>query len=262
MTAAKLFLPHVLRSPKDIAPYFRFGADYVVDISREMGWGVAGLPETVDRAHEAMQEGNTEVDADAATLIGAVLVGDAEFFPALKPWLPRGYRLLMRGFEHPVRRKLLRVAGLYTDTLKPGFGEFYHAYPSVRGEFGAPNFSRPADWPVNGEPATAYLDGYGLKAYQQGVVLGDSVLHVEWYSYAARRVGVDVPGDLVERAKREGVEYFAGERDDLSPEVKRFQQALFTDADWIRDFHDTYGLRSVMLKWAAAGIERAVEQKL
>lgn len=257
MTAAKLFLPHVLRSPNDVAPYFRFGADYIVEVSRELGWGVGDLPETVDNAHDALKEGDTDVDDDVAELVGAVLVGDAEFFPALKPWLPRGYRLLMRGFEHPVRRKLLRVAGLYTDTLEPGFMEFYHAYPSVREGFGAPLFSRPADHPVNGKTPTSYVGGYGLGAYRRRVVLADCVLHVEWYSYAARRVGVDVPRDLVERTVEESVPYFAGIRDELSPDVQRFQQALFTDSEWIRDFHDTYGLRSVMLKQAVKGIEEA-----
>lgn len=257
MTAAKLFLPHVLRSPSDIAPYFRFGADYIVDVTREMDWDIGNIPDTVDRAHQALREGDTDVENEVSTLIGAVLVGDAEFFPALKPWIPHGYRLLMRGFEHPVRRKLLRVAGIYTDTLEPGFREFYHAYPSVRREVGTPNFSRPADHPVNGRPATIHLNGYGLEAYRQGVVLGDAVLHIEWYDYAARRVGVDVPQELLEDAKREGVEYFVGERDELSGDVERFQRVLFRDAEWIRDFHDTYGLRSVMLKQAVKGVEDA-----
>lgn len=261
MTAAKVLSPTALRQPRNVAPYFRFGANYIADVTKTLGIHTNDLSDRIDNAYDALEQENTDVDEDTSTLIAAVLVGDAEFFGALGEWFPPGYKLLMRGFEHPVRRKLLRIAGLYTYTLEPGFMEFYHAYPSVRRDFGAPSYSSPADVLVNDEPATHYINGLGLDAYRRSVVLGDSILHVEWYEYAAGKVGIKVPESLVERTKEESKHYFTHQSEELSEEVREFQRALFSDAEWIRDFHDTYNLRSILLKQAAAGLEDA-RQKL
>ncbi|MDY6780836.1 MAG: hypothetical protein SV760_09950, partial [Halobacteria archaeon] len=110
-------------------------------------------------------------------MVGAVLVGDAEYWKPMASWLPRGYAFLMWSFAHPMRRKLLRLAGIYTETLGDGgFSEFYNAYPSVRNGFGAPVFSRPDDdaMTVDGSEPTSYIDGFCEHA-----VLGDAVLHTE-----------------------------------------------------------------------------------
>ena len=255
MTAAKLIDPRALRDPEDVAPYFRFGAEYVVDVADAMGWN-HDLEPLVERAYKAMREGRTDVSDDIETLVASVLVADAEYWHPIGRWLPRGYALLMRGLSHALRRKLLRLAGIYTETFEGGFSGFYHAYPTIREALGAPEFSRPSDHLVNGKPATAHVDGLSLDSFERRTVLGDSVLHVEWYEYVAERVGVEYDAALCERAVEASPAYFAGVRDELPDDVRELQRAMFTDDDWIRDFHDEYELRSVLFRRAADGIER------
>jgi hypothetical protein len=259
MTAAKLVGPRALRDPEDVAPYFRFGAEYVTDVAGAMGWEHS-LDGTVENAYDAMREGRTDVDDDVETLVSSVLVGDAEYWHPIGRWLPRGYALLMRGLSHALRRKLLRLAGLYTDTYVGGPREFYGAHPSVRDALDAPVFSRPSDHTVDGVPATEHVGGLSLDAFARRTVLGDSVLHVEWYEYVADRVGVDYDTALCERARELSPAYFAGVRDELPEDVRELQYAMFCDDDWIRKFHDEYGLRSVLFRRAAEGIERTAEK--
>lgn len=260
MTAAKLVGLRALRKPEDVAPYFRFGAEYLLDVADSMEWARGSLDETAERAYEAMRDGETDVPEDVETLIYAVLVADAEYWWPIGRWLPRGYALLMRGLSHALRRKLLKLAGVYTGTLETGFWEFYGAYPTVRERLGVPDYSDPDDRTVEGKPATAYVGGLSLDAFARRTVLGDSVLHVEWYEYVAEETGVGYDADLCERAKVESPAYFAGVRDELGDEVRELQRAMFTDDDWIRGFHEEYSLRSVLFKRAAAGIERTAEE--
>lgn len=259
MTGAKLVAPSALRDPEDVAPYFRFGADYLVDVADEMGWE-HDLHGTADRAEEALHEGETDPPEDEAALIGAVLLADAEYWWPIGRWLPRGYALLMRGLSHALRRKLLRLAGIYTDTFEGGFGEFYHAYPTVRERLGTPGFSKPSEHAVEGEPATAHVGGLSLDSFERRTVLGDSVLHVEWYTYVADATGVDYDEELCDRAIEESPAYFAGVSDSLSDDVRELQHAMFTDDDWIRRFHEEYELSSVLFRHAADGIERTAEE--
>ena len=260
MTAAKLVGLRALRSPEDVAPYFVFGAEYLTGVAEEMGWDHGRLEETTERAYEAMRDGRTDVPDDVESLIAAVLVADAEYWWPIGRWLPHGYALLMRGLSHALRRKILKLVGVYTDTLETGFWEFYHAYPTVRERLGTPEYSDPDDCFVDGKPATEYVGGLSLDAFARRTVLGDSVMHVEWYEYVAEKTGVGYDADLCERAKEESPAYFAGVRDSLSDDVRELQRAMFTDDDWIRSFHEEYALRSVLFRRAADGIERTAEE--
>lgn len=260
MTAAKLVHPSALRNPEDVAPYFRFGANYLLDVADDMGWDYGDLDETADEAYEALSDGRTEVREDVEDLIAAVLLADAEYWWPIGRWLPRGYALLMRGLSHALRRKLLRIVGLYTDTLEAGFGEFYHAYPAVRSRIGVPGFSDPDDHLIDGKPATVYVGGVSLDAFERRTVLGDSVLHVQWYTYVADATGVEYDAELCDRAVEESPAYFADVTDELSDEVRELQHAMFCDDDWIRGFHDEYRLRSLLFKRAADGIERTAAE--
>ena len=260
MTAAKLVGLRALSRPEDVAPYFRFGAEYLLEVAEEMGWECGTLDETVESAYESMRKGETDVPEDEKKLIGAVLVADAEYWWPIGRWLPRGYALLMRGLSHALRRKLLKLAGIYTDTLETGFWEFYHAYPTVRERLGTPEYANPPDHPVEGKPATAYVGGLSLESFARRTILGDSVLHVQWYEYVAEEMGVGYDDDLCARAKKESPAYFAGVSDELSDDVRELQRVMFTDDDWIRKFHKEYRLRSVLFRRAADGIERTANE--
>lgn len=264
MTAAKLVWPPALRSPERAAEYFGFGANYVVGVCDAMDWDSGDLEDVARDAKSAMERGETDVPQKQEELVVAVLVGDAEFWWPMGKWLPRGYALLMRGLSHALRRKLLKVAGAYAGGLPDGGLDaargFYHAYPEVRDFADAPRFSVPADHPVDGRPATEHVDGLGLDAFARRTVLGDSVLHVEWFEYVADHVDVEYDEELCDRAKQQSPAYFSGVTDSLDPDVRRLQAAMFSDSDWIRDFHDHYQLRSILFRKAAEGIEETAEE--
>ncbi|MFB6282786.1 MAG: hypothetical protein ABEK59_02490 [Halobacteria archaeon] len=260
MTAAELLGKEVFREPEDAAEYFRYGADYVLDVSRDMGWRVGDLQGTIECGYHAMKNGDTEVDPETARLIGAVLIGDAEYWRPLGRWFPRGYRLLMRGLEHGLRRKLLRLAGIYTDTVEFGGKKqksrnFFYAYPEVRQCFGTPEFTLPGEVLVEGSDPRSYVDGF-----TDHVILGDSVLHTEWYSWVAQKMGIDVNTDLVEKTRNQSLYYFTGNAEVLSEDVRRFQETMFSDYSWIRGIQDEYDLNSILFDWAADGIEETVDE--
>lgn len=260
MTAAKLVGLRALREPEDVAPCFRFGVDYLLEVTDVMGWDCGRLDETAERAYDSMRDGETEVPEDERHLIAAVLVADAEYWWPMGRWLPRGYALLMRGLSHALRRKLLKLAGVYTGALETGFREFYHAYPTVRERLGTPGYSNPEDCVVEGQPATAHVGGLSVDAFARRTVLGDSVLHVEWYEYVAEKTGIEYDDDLCARAKEESPAYFAGVSDKLSDDVRELQHAMYIDDDWIRKFHEEYSLRSVLFRSAADEIERTAKE--
>lgn len=255
MTVLKFVLPTAFRHPSDAADYFRFGAEYIVDVSREMGYDVGDLPERVENATDAMRENRTDVDDDVANLIAVVLVGDAEFYRAFVRWFPPKYCFfaLASGLDYVFRRKLRRLGAIYLGE-ETGWGGWAKGYPDLLEE--PTEFSARDDENVlvDGVPAMNHVNGYPNR-----VVLADAVLHTEWYDHAARYVGVDVDEDLVERTVREGAPYFAGAADELSDDVAEFQRALFIDAQWLRDVNEAYDLDSWACVRAAEAIDIAVE---
>jgi len=255
MTVLKFVLPTAFRHPSDAADYFRFGAEYIVDVSREMGYEVDDLPERVENATDAMRADLTDVDDDVARLIAVVLVGDAEFYRAFVRWFPWKYRVfaLGSGLDYAFRRKLRRLGAMYVGA-ETGWGEWARGYPGLLEE--PTDFTARDDEAVlvDGRPAMDHVDGYPNR-----VVLTDAVLHTEWYEHAARYAGVDVEEELVDRTVEESAPYFAGVTDELSDDVAEFQRALFIDAQWLRDVNDAYDLDSWACTRAAEAIDIAVE---
>lgn len=249
MTVFKLVLPTAFRKPSDAADYFRLGAEYVVDVSREMGWELNDLPERVENAYDAMIANETEVDDDVARLVAVVLAGDADFYRAFVRWFPWRYRVFVVDLDHVFRRKLRRLAALYADDRRErGWRDWLACYPGVLDP--PSSYSTPEDVLVEGVPAPRHVSGYSDRT-----VLVDSVLHVEWYAHAARYAGVDVPENLVERAIEEGARFFAV-GGDISSEAARFQHALFADADWLRGVNEAYDLSS----WACVRGAEAIDE--
>ncbi|MFP4174813.1 MAG: hypothetical protein ACLFSW_03430 [Halobacteriales archaeon] len=251
MTVFKLVLPTAFRTPSDAADYFRLGAEYVVDVTREMGWEVDDLPERVDNAYDAMRENRTDVDDDVAHLVAVVLAGDADFYRAFVRWFPWRYRVFVVDLDHVFRRKLRRLAAMYADDgreCERGWRDYLACYPGVLDP--PSSYSTPDEVLVEGVPAPRHVSGYADRT-----VLVDSVLHAEWYAHTARYVGVDVPEPLVRDAVEEGARFFAV-GGDISPEVARFQYALFADADWLRGVNEAYNLSS----WACVRGAEAIDE--
>ncbi|MDY6780837.1 MAG: hypothetical protein SV760_09955, partial [Halobacteria archaeon] len=69
MTAVKVLSPRMLRSPEQVADYFLYGADYIVDVSEEMGFETDDLDERIENAYDAMSEGETDVDDEVAAAL-------------------------------------------------------------------------------------------------------------------------------------------------------------------------------------------------
>ncbi|MFC6770977.1 hypothetical protein ACFQDD_05510, partial [Halorubrum pallidum] len=107
----------------------------------------------------------------------------------------------------------------------------------------APRYSRPRDVIVDGEPALSDVSGF-----RDRFLLADSLLHLEWFVRVAAADGIDVPSALVERTREESLAYYAGDRERLSPTVRRFQRLLFADDAWVRRVDERYDLDSRLFR--------------
>jgi hypothetical protein len=213
-----------VRSPSDFAPWFRFGAEYVRDVTDEMGFDAPPLTGRIEAGVAAMERGETAPDPAVARLVAADLLADAVFTAPFCKWTPRWYELALTALEPVAERRLRAVATEYARGVK---------------HLSVPRFSRPRDVLVDGRPATEFVSGFADR-----FVLADAVLHVEWYAYVARQAGVEVPSAFLARAREETVRYYTGQAPTLSPRVRRFQHQLFGDGAWVRRVDDAYGLDS------------------
>lgn len=209
------------RSPDAFADYYRFGAEYVLEVTTGMGFDHPGIAEPMTNAAAAMEAGETAVPAAEARSIAAVLLGDAEWFGPFRRWLPLVPRYSNAVRTAPLVRALRDVGGTYASQLE---------------SFEQPTFSEPETVTVEGEPVVNLVDGT-----ESRLVLATSLLHLEWYVDVAERLGVTLPVDLVDRTWEESKRYFTGNAESLSGDVREFQFHLFQDIYWIEKFERRYG---------------------
>ena len=226
-----------VRSPSDFAPWFRFGAEYVRDVTDEMGFDAPPLDDRIEAALAALERDDTDPEPDVARLVAADLFADAAFAEPYCQWTPLWYELALAGLNAVAERRLRAVAGDYAAGID---------HVSV------PRFSRPHDVFVDGRPAVEFVSGFGDR-----FVFADAVLHLEWYVHVAREAGVDLPPRFLAQAREETVAYYAGRRENLSPRVREFQYHLFSDDEWVRRIDDAYGLDS----WLFSVWERLLREE-
>jgi len=169
----------------------------------------------------------TTLSSAAARSVATTLVADGAFSEPYCEWLPTWYEL---GLIAPIRYGEWRLRRVAAEIAT-------RAGVTVT----APRFSRPQDVLVDGRPALASVSGF-----RDRFLLADALLHVEWFVHVAAADGIDVPTDLIERTREESLSHYAGDRNQLSPEVRRFQRLLFADDEWVRRVDDRYGLNSAL----------------
>lgn len=196
-----------------------------------MGFPGAGALDG-DRIAAVLADEPTGLTPDAARSVATTLLADGAFSEPYCEWMPPWYEL---GLIAPVRyadRRLRRAAG--------------EVAAAAGVTVTAPRFSRPRDVVVDGDPALA-----GVSGFRERFVCAAALLHLEWFVHVAAADGIDVPTDLVDRTREESLSYYAGDRDRLSPAVRRFQRFLFTDDAWVARVDDAYGLDSRLFDlWA------------
>jgi hypothetical protein len=215
-----------LTSPADFADWYRIGAEYVLTVSEGMDFDTGSFESDYQEATAAMRAGDTDLRPDLARSVAADLLADAVFCDPYCEWMPLWYELALAPFNGLAEAKLRRVARQYADGID---------HVSV------PRFSRPRDVYVDGRSALEYVDGF-----VDQFVFADALLHLEWYDHVARESGIAVPASLVERTREETITYYTGHREELSDDVRRFQELLFTDDAWVRDIDAVYRLDSAL----------------
>ncbi|GAA0513406.1 hypothetical protein SAMN04488066_11275 [Halorubrum aquaticum] len=178
-----------------------------------------------DRLAAALAEDPTELPPAAARSVATTLLADGAFSEPYCEWMPLWYEL---GLVAPVRYGEWRLRRVAREVA---------ADAGVSAT--APRFSRPRDVVVDGRPALE-----GLSGFRERFLAAAALLHLEWFVHAAAADGIAVPNDLVERAREESLSYYAGDRDRLSPEIRRFQELLFADDAWVARVDAAYGLDS------------------
>ena len=189
-----------------------------------MGFGGVGAIDGA-RVADRLRTDHTTLSPAEARSVAATLRADGAFSEPYCEWLPTWYELALlapvRYGDWRLRRVAAAVAGAADATAA------------------APGFSRPRDVTIDGRPALARVSGF-----RDRFLLADALLHLEWFVHAAAADGIDVPAALVERTREESLSYYGGDRESLSPAVRRFQRLLFADDAWVRRVDDRYGLNS------------------
>jgi hypothetical protein len=221
------------RTVADFAEWYRAGAEYTRTVAVGMGFdGVEGSALTdIDDTAAALRAGEADLRPEEARVVATTFLADAGFSEPFLEYTPAWYRAVLLGPIRLADRRLRDVAEPFAARAAEA-GE----RPTV------PDYSRPADVGVAGAPPTA-----GIEGFRGSFLLADAVLHLEWFVAVAAAAGVDVPRELIERTRRESVAHYAGEREGLSPRVRRFQYYLFADDAWVRDVNTTYRLNSALL---------------
>jgi hypothetical protein len=177
------------------------------------------------RVADRLRTDHATLSPPEARSVAATLLADGAFSEPYCEWLPTWYELALlapvRYGDWRLRRVAATVAGAAGVTVT------------------APRFSRPRDVTIDGRPALA-----GVSGFRDRFLLADALLHIEWFVHAAAADGIDVPADFVERTREESLSYYGGDRESLSPPVRRFQRFLFADDAWVQGVNDRYGLNS------------------
>ncbi|SMO75310.1 hypothetical protein [Halorubrum cibi] len=178
-----------------------------------------------DRIAARLAADPTDLSPASARSVATTLLADGVFSEPYCEWMPLWYEL---GLIAPVRYGEWRLRRVAREVAAAGGVTV-----------SAPHFSRPRDVVVDGRPALA-----GLSGFRERFLAAAALLHLEWFVHVAAADGIAVPSDLVERTREESLSYYAGDRDRLSPEVRRFQRLLFADDAWVARVDEAYGLDS------------------
>ena len=217
-----------LTAPRDFADWYAASRAYTRHVAEGMGFPGATDVDG-DRVAEALATDPADLKPAAARSVATTLLADGAFSEPYCEWMPLWYEL---GLLAPVRYGEWRLRRVAREVAAA-------AGVTVT----APRFSRPRDVVVDGRPA---LDG--VSGFRGRFLAAAALLHLEWFVHAARADGVTVPSDLVERAREESLSCYAGDRDRLSPEIRRFQGLLFADDAWVARVDSAYGLDSSLFR--------------
>ncbi|MFC7097665.1 hypothetical protein [Halobaculum marinum] len=246
------------RDAADFAEWYRAGAEYSDRVAEGMGFERTGVgPDGADPLANpapvvtALRAGRTDLPPETARVVAATYLGDAEFGAPFLAYTPRWYRLALAGPVALATRRLRRVAEPFVRrvVLDGGSGGA-DASGQTHRRGGVPPvgpvYSTPADLSVGADAVAAVRDAGGWSAFERSFLLADAVLHTEWFADVARSGGIRVPEELVERTVSESAAYYTGNRESLSPRVRRFQRHLFADDAWVRDVDASYRLNSAL----------------
>jgi hypothetical protein len=131
-----------VRSPSDFAPWFRFGAEYVRDVTDAMGFDAPPMDDRIEAGVAALERDDPDPDPATARLVAADLFADAAFADPFCEWTPLWYELSLAGLNAVAERRLRAVGADYAAGVD---------HVSV------PVFSRPVDVLVDGRPATDFV---------------------------------------------------------------------------------------------------------
>lgn len=229
----------LLKEPTDFKDWYSRSSEYVEVVAEEMGFETNGYGELRRNAIDALADNRTDVDADVASTIAATLIGDADFGEAMAGWLPRWYYLATLPQAKLVDQRAANVGKRYAEQLD---------------DFESPVFREAEAVTVNGRPAVEACD-----SFQQQFVLTDAILHVDWFVYVAEDAGITVPDELQSRTLEQSAGFFAGATSTIDDDVRRFQQLLFSDIDWVRGLNEDYDLNSKLFKFWTRSLSPAFE---
>lgn len=231
MTFYRLWSGKPLKKPGSRRTYIAADLDFFIDVSKDIG-----IDTDLENVKEEILNKKPEERSDEARRItAAVLIGDAEWNEPLEDWL-----------RFPLNR-----------TIRISDSGVHHLWMKNAREVGD---TSNLDFPEYNTPATLDIPLEKLSYIEQALLAG-LITDLEWYAYIAEETDADIDSELIDRTRRETINYFT-ENEDLSEDVAEFQSALAIRAsDWMDDVMNDFNFRSMLITYFSKKMRKLGEEK-
>lgn len=234
MTFYRLWSGKPLENDKDVRKYIAADIDFFINVSEDIDIETGNL---VNLRDEVLQKSsNEELSPRAQKITAAVLIGDAEWNESLEEWL-----------TFPLS-KIIH----FTDS------KVHHNWTKTARDYGQPNG---LDLPVYSTPSTLEIDLENSSYMNQNILAG-LLMDLEWYSYIAEEMDITLPSGLVEKTRKETLDYFLQDGE-FSEDTGALQSSLaIRAADWIDEVKEEWKFRSFLLDYFSNKFRRVGEEEL
>lgn len=227
MTFYKLWSGKILDSPESISKYFEEDVQYIIDILEHNNIDTKNLNEIKNSASDKIRNENiSQLSDQEKHLITAVFIGDGEWNEPLELWTPFPLNELLEFSDSKVHKKWTNIARKYGKLDMVSM----------------PNYSSPSQLDQNQKEQFENLSKIDRMA------LSAAILDLEWFRYEVKELNLGVNDRLMEKTRKETLEYFLENREEFSDECKPLRKALLErDVKWGRDIMNDYNMESKLM---------------
>lgn len=189
-----------LADKDQIADYFLMDSQYLSNVAAVNGFYSGNFEDNVLGQAESIR--NQEAPDNPEYFL-RMMEAEAKWSSATFMWKETPLRYIMNIGPKLIERKIRKAEQTLTDKQVSELIEYCH----------------PSDYPnVNAR------NNFG-----EGSSFGEAILHLDWIEYVAEPAEIELEERLIKETRRETFEYYFGERESLSEDVRTFQLSLWAN---------------------------------